>query len=195
MTPPDAVPGPAPRNRHPKGAPTGGQFAGATHAESTASLAVTDGTRLDDLDLPSWPPAGTDCPEQSFSRCKEVSAAYTQYLREHGVVAEWVQVCGARGEFPDAQPQWQTLDPEHWQHCLTRITRPDGLALYIDWTARQFDPDADHPRVSAVDQNEWHTTYEVTHALDRFLAAWEFEKRARDRTSERRAGRPRTHQA
>ncbi|GAB2732537.1 hypothetical protein GCM10027273_09040 [Nocardioides pakistanensis] len=153
------------RRRQPRGTSAGGQFAREPHSESVCVLTAAP-TAVPGL--PDWtPPVGTDDPAGAFSRCKEVSAEYTEHLRMHGIDADWVQVVGPRGDFPDAQTQWRTVDQAFWQHYLTRVTASDGTPCYIDWTARQFDPAAAYPQITPVD--------------DRYLAAWRRENRTEPR--------------
>lgn len=152
------------------GVPTGGQFAASAHAESDLSLRPPD-TRA--VDLPDWaPPSDTTTPGGAFSRCKEVSAEYTAFLHSQGVEAQWVQVCGPRTPFPDADERWRSIEQPYWQHYVTRVPSPAG-DVYVDWTARQFDPAADHPHVTPVDVSDWEATYPLPHrVVDSYLATW-----------------------
>lgn len=184
--------------RVPAGVPAGGQFTVAARAE--ADLHVTDpaSSKPDPftrLGLPDWtPPGDTSTSEGAFSRCKEVSAEYTLHLRAHGIEADWVQTAGALGSFPHADRRWQDLPKYFWQHYLTRVTGPDGSAVYIDWTARQFDPDADHPQVTDVHPHAgpaWESTSRIDiETLEQFWADWIRQHPAADRS---RARRPAGH--
>lgn len=152
--------------RRPRGTPVGGQFAASSHHESGVALFDEDPARC----LPEWePPRGTDDPKGAFSRCKEVSAEYTDFLHSHDIDADWVQVCGPSREFPGAQQQWKTVEQSYWQHYVTRVPGPDG-DVYVDWTARQFDPEADHPQITPVQEGQWSQTYPIGRdTLNRYL--------------------------
>lgn len=161
------------RPRVPAGVPTGGRFTHATRAEAPLVFVPEI---PEDLGLPAWTaPSDTADPEGAFSRCKEVSAEYTEHLRAHGIDAEWVQVVGPRGDFPAAQEPWRGLRQDFWQHYLTRAPGPDG-DYYVDFTARQFDPEADHPQIVRADAADWAETYPIaTSSLDAFLDSWRSE--------------------
>jgi hypothetical protein len=112
--------------------------------------------------LPDWDaPAGTDTRNGSFDRCKPTSAAYTAFLQDQGLDASWVQVVGPRGSFPDAHPSWKGIEKYFWQHYVTEVTGPDGVAWHVDWTARQFDPSADYPKITVVDGDDWDEQYSI----------------------------------
>lgn len=112
--------------------------------------------------LPDWDaPAGTDTRNGSFDRCKPTSAAYTVFLQDQGLDATWVQVVGPNGHFPDAHPSWKGIEQQYWQHYVTQVTGPDGVDWHVDWTARQFDPAADYPKVTVVDGADWDEQYTI----------------------------------
>ena len=48
-------------------------------------------------------------------------------------------------------------DPTNWTHHATVVHDPQGGPQVVDWTARQFDPDADFPRITSMNalQQEW----------------------------------------
>lgn len=178
-------------SRVPAGVPAGGQWAASARPESSIRLAVTEQPTCADLSLPDWsPPSDTSTPTGAFSRCKDTSAEYTSFLRTHGIDAEWVHVIGPRREFPDADARWKTVAQERWQHYLTRVTGPGGDEHYVDWTARQFDPNAMHPHITAVIDDQWAQTYPVdADTVDHYLSSWHTERAAQHRTASLPAGR------
>ena len=51
-------------------------------------------------------------------------------------------------------------DPTNWTHHATVVHDPQGGPQVVDWTARQFDPDADFPRITSMNalQQEWSSS-------------------------------------
>jgi hypothetical protein len=123
--------------------------------------------------FPAWSPpqSGLDTREGSFDQCKHTSAEYTSFLRQQGLAAEWVQTYGVIDDHPAAHPKWHTLDRKRWSHYITRVRNTDGTHVYVDWTARQFDPEAAYPVIADDSYSDgWLAEYPLTDAaLDRYL--------------------------
>ena len=155
----------APAARRPRHAD--GRFAAYDTAE--ADVELTTGPSPEDVlaGLPEWtPPAGTDTRAGAFDRCKKTSADYTRFLRDHGVDAEWVQLYAATRSYPDSDPRWHGIERTFWGHYVTRVGEH-----YIDFTMRQFDPEAGHPHVTPVRSGDWEDEYPIAEdALDHYLA-------------------------
>ena len=146
--------------------------AGASTAEADVDLSPANAAwEPERPDLPEWsPPAGLNTRNGAFDRCKPTSAAYTAWLQDQGVEATWVQVVSPTGSFPDAHPSWKRIEKYFWQHYVTHVTGPDGVAWEVDWTARQFNPDADFPQIRPVDGADWEEDYAIPdNAMRRYL--------------------------
>lgn len=156
--------------RVPAGVPAGGQFVASGRAETSLALAPADPAALG---LPAWtPPHGLGTTHGAFSRCKEVSAEYTEHLHAHGVEARWIQVQGCYTPRPSAHPAWRTIEPTFWNHYVTVVRTAHG-EHYVDWTARQFDPQAALPVVGTDLVDGWHEAYDVTARLGAYLDSWQ----------------------
>lgn len=78
-------------------------------------------------------------PEGAYDQCIAASAAFIDLLLDRGVITR--ARAGARN--------WEVLEVDvvnHVSHYAARV----GSTI-IDWTARQFDPGADWPKVWAAD--------------------------------------------
>ena len=107
-------------------------------------------------DVEAWQPtiSGLDTPEGAYDRCRQVAADVTHHLEMAGYEAENVCVRGAQVDYPQSVEQWKKYEPEFLTHYVTRVVGDDGRAFYVDYTARQFEPDADFPMVMAADEYE-----------------------------------------
>lgn len=103
-------------------------------------------------------------PAAAFDNCKAISAQVTAAAIADGRDARWVQLAWAP-HYPDACTAWDDIEPSFRLHYLTVV---DG-GLYVDYTMRQFDPEASVPAVFAT--HEWREEYDVTDRLDEYLAS------------------------
>lgn len=131
-------------------------------------------------EIKTWEPPfdGLDTREGAFDKCKYVSASFAADMRARGYDVTWVQVKGMIPERPDAHPSMKDIDQEHWHHYVTRVTLPgplDGNGVptedqvhYVDWTARQFSPEASYPLVTPTQHYErmWSEVYEIDDAAN-----------------------------
>ena len=85
-------------------------------------------------------------PRGAYANCLALSAGYTAWLRARGVPAGILVARGSRVAFPTAAGRWPDCDPEDYAHWVTFTG--DHC---VDWTRRQFQPDADWPAVLPVD--------------------------------------------
>ena len=101
----------------------------------------------------------------SFDTCKHTSAQVVRKAQQAGFDARWVQLAGAPAwpAYQDCDRRWDRI-PERdlWVHYVAKI---DGV--YVDFSARQFDPTADVPTVST--RHGWDREYDITDAVDEFL--------------------------
>ena len=91
---------------------------------------------------------GFATPDDAYANCLAVSARFAQWLRDRGVAAGLLHLTGLDGgPAGGAAGRWPRCDPEGFEHWTTLVGD-----LSVDWTARQFDPDADAPSVVPVDR-------------------------------------------
>lgn len=84
----------------------------------------------------------------AFGQCGVMARRFALAALDHGRPAEVVRLDGApEGQaFPRAHPVYQAEARELWVHHVTRVG-----GLRVDWTARQFDPEAAFPLVALWD--------------------------------------------
>lgn len=87
-------------------------------------------------------------PNTATGECYVVSRAYIAALAD-GSDTELIRLEGYCGD--PSRATWKT-HPIRWCHTIARVGD-----LYVDWTARQFDPDHPVPRILTRDQlkEEW----------------------------------------
>jgi hypothetical protein len=84
-------------------------------------------------------------PRGAYANCLALSGRFAAWLRSRGVLCSMVRAAGYRGSLDTAAGRWPHADPRSFEHWITVV---DGFA--IDWTARQFDPEAAWPSVTPV---------------------------------------------
>lgn len=94
--------------------------------------------------LTAWKPRkATDTCEAAFNQCLLISR---EHVKANGGMI--VKLIGYKGPTDKIHAKWKSLlhNPaatEYFRHYVIKTV--DGQ--YIDWTARQFDPEADYPKV------------------------------------------------
>ncbi|MGZ6641411.1 MAG: hypothetical protein ACXVFT_06175 [Solirubrobacteraceae bacterium] len=81
-------------------------------------------------------------PAGAYANCYAMSLRFAAWLRARDVPCSVLHLRGSRSPFPDAAGRWPPCAPERFEHW---VVEAGGLA--IDWTARQFVPDAPLPLV------------------------------------------------
>lgn len=106
-------------------------------------------------------------PALAFNSCKAVSASFVEWARRHDLDASLVQLEGSP-EYPDAFSPWKEIPRERRLHYVAKIGD-----LYVDWTARQFCPDAPVPLVTT--ESGWDKEFEIGGASARQVtfSSWE----------------------
>lgn len=104
------------------------------------------------------PRADYDWSEQrtAVGCCFEASTRFAEFARSMGYRARDLQLRGLRNAltiYPHCARYWQDIDGENWNHHLTQVY-PN---LFVDWTVRQYEPDAPFPHVyrSLVTIRQW----------------------------------------
>lgn len=98
---------------------------------------------------------GHATPGEAYANCLAVSAQFAQWLRDRGVAAGLLHLKGMRDASLDgAAGRWPHCDPGAFEHWTTLVGDHS-----VDFTARQFAPDAQAPAVVAVDTlgERWET--------------------------------------
>jgi hypothetical protein len=85
-------------------------------------------------------------PVGAYANCLALSAQCAEWLRERGVACGVLRHSGSRATFPDGSGRWPFVDPREIRHWTVRVG-----PWSIDWSARQFRPQADWPDVMPVD--------------------------------------------
>ena len=124
-------------------------------------------------------------PAGAYANCLAVSARCGEWLRSQGVECELMRFSGSRERFPEASGRWPFCDPDTIGHWTMRVG-----PWSIDWSARQFSPDADWPAVKRIDSltADWSQVHVwacrrcpelVVHPLHRELAPSSLEQEHR----------------
>ena len=82
----------------------------------------------------------------AYANCYALSSRFAQWLRHRDVPCEMLHLTGSRVAFPAAAGRWPLCDPLGFEHWV--VSAEDWS---IDWTARQFAPDATWPKFVVVD--------------------------------------------
>ena len=118
-------------------------------------------------------------PAGAYANCLALSARCAEWLRSQGVECGLLRHAGSLSGFPQGAGRWPLHDPRTIGHWTVRAG-----PWSVDWTARQFRPQADWPEVERVDAlgARWSLTEVwacercrelVAHPLHRELApAW-----------------------
>ena len=85
-------------------------------------------------------------PAGAYANCLAMSALCAEWLRARGVQCGIVWYSGSREPFPEAAGRWPYCDLQEISHWTVRAGD-----WSIDWTARQFQAQADWPDVRHVD--------------------------------------------
>lgn len=83
-------------------------------------------------------------PAGAYANCYALSVAFARWLHERNVRCQILHLVGSRKPLPDAVGRWALCDPATAQHWAVRVGR-----WTVDWTARQFSPQADFPCVKS----------------------------------------------
>jgi hypothetical protein len=94
-------------------------------------------------------------PEGSFDRCKNTATWLVAKARTRGLAARVVQLA-------DDELERTKMDPR-WQSCATIYHYvPEIAGLVVDFTARQFDPQAAFPVICPLTdlRSDWGSAYD-----------------------------------
>jgi hypothetical protein len=127
-------------------------------------------------------------PAGAYANCLAVSVECAEWLRARGVECGLLLLSGSRAPFPEGSGRWPLFDPLAIRHWTVRAGD-----WSIDWSARQFRPQADWPDVRRVDSlaAHWHLTQDwacprcpelVAHPLHRALSPGDLERVHRELT-------------
>ena len=118
-------------------------------------------------------------PAGAYANCLALSALCVEWLRSQGVGCGMLRHTGSVCRFPQGAGRWPFVDERTIRHWTVHAG-----AWSVDWTARQFRPDADLPEVEHVESlsERWSLTEVwacercselLTHPLHRELTpAW-----------------------
>lgn len=99
---------------------------------------------------------GWHIPHMAFGNCTEGTEEFLAYARSRSVTAQEIQLQGYRADPTRCRAlcdsRWLQLPPRVWQHYAVRIGR-----RFIDWTARQFDPQAAFP--ASISLRDWRKAW------------------------------------
>ena len=84
-------------------------------------------------------------PAGAYANCLAASARCAEWLRARGIGCGLLMFSGSLEPFPDGAGRWPFCEPLECRHWTVRAG-----SWSIDWTARQFRPDAGWPEVSEV---------------------------------------------
>jgi hypothetical protein len=84
-------------------------------------------------------------PVGAYANCLALSARCAEALRAGGVACGLLHLAGSRATFPYAAGRWPWYDPADAPHWTVRVGD-----WSIDWTARQFRPEAALPEILPV---------------------------------------------
>jgi hypothetical protein len=109
----------------------------------------------------------SDCPflttpNGAFDQCVAASKTLEQDLLKAGIAPTRISVVGVQGYKPEARMLaegllpaiWKSLPQSTWSHFVTKVD-----SLYIDLTAKQFDPD--HPCALVMFEDELQAMWQV----------------------------------
>jgi len=85
-------------------------------------------------------------PAGAYANCLAVSVRCAEWLRAHGIECGLLHLAGSRAPFPQASGRWPFCDPREFRHWTV-----SAGPWSIDWSARQFEPQADWPDVRRAD--------------------------------------------
>jgi hypothetical protein len=123
--------------------------------EVLGDIARSTGEEVELGDLSGFEPeVDVETPALAFDSCKAVSEQFVTWACGRGLQAEMVQLAGSP-DFADALPEWWLVPADMRLHYVVRVG-----SVYVDWTARQFDPEAPVPLVTT--SHGWRNEYEAT---------------------------------
>ncbi len=104
-----------------------------------------------------------DTPEKADGACHQASEAYAAHLQRKGIPARLVEYGYPKERFHPDSPADQGMDG--WNHEEGRYESPyhhvvvEAGSRTIDWTAKQFHPDAPYPQIepTEVARSRWKT--------------------------------------
>jgi hypothetical protein len=85
-------------------------------------------------------------PAGAYANCLAVSVRCAEWLRARGIECGLLRLAASRAPFPHASGRWSSCDPRELSHWTV-----SAGSWSIDWSARQFEPEADWPDVRRVD--------------------------------------------
>lgn len=94
---------------------------------------------IDEFRINQWA-TWCEVPHQAKGKCGTVSHFFYRHLEEKGITACTVEFIGAVGITAPAYPMFN-----HGDFIVHTVVLVESK--FIDWSARQFDLDADHPAI------------------------------------------------
>jgi len=94
-------------------------------------------------------------PAGAYANCLAVSVRCAEWLRTQAIACDLLRFSGSLTPFPQGSGRWPFHDPLEIRHWTVRVG-----PWSIDWTARQFWPEADWPELRRVDSlsERWSLT-------------------------------------
>lgn len=122
----------------------------------------------------------------AYANCLAVSVECAEWLRARGVECGLLRLAGSREPFPEGSGRWPYFDPLAIRHWTVRAGE-----WSVDWSARQFRPQAGWPDVRHVDSlgARWHEIEDwacprcpelVAHPLHRAFSPGDLERSHRE---------------